>query len=246
MDIAAFYMVSYGIYVVSSMKDGKPNGQIANTVFQITPDPPTVAVSINKQNLTWEYIKASDVFTVSILSTEAPMSFIGMFGFRSGRDINKFEKCKFRSGEKTGAPIVLDYTLSFLEAKVVNSVDVGTHTVFIGEVVDCGVLAEGEPMTYAYYHQVKKGKTPEKAATYVKGAAESSKGTEGKEAGGSKPTAEGSGMKKYVCEVCGYIYDPEKGDPDSGVDPGTAFEDLPDDWVCPVCGVGKDQFSPQE
>ena len=84
MDIAAFYMVSYGIYVVSSMKDGKPNGQIANTVFQITPDPPTLAVSINKQNLTWEYIKASGVFTVSILSTETPLSFIGMFGFRSG------------------------------------------------------------------------------------------------------------------------------------------------------------------
>jgi flavin reductase (DIM6/NTAB) family NADH-FMN oxidoreductase RutF/rubredoxin len=239
MDIAAFYMVSYGIYVVSSMKDGKPNGQIANTVFQITPDPPTIAVSINKENLTWEYINESGVFTVSVLSTETPMSFIGMFGFRSGREINKFEKCKFRAGEKTGAPIVLDYTLSFLEAKVINSVDVGSHTIFIGEVVDCAVTAEGEPMTYAYYHQVKQGKTPERAATFVKGADEAQK------AGGDKPAAEGNGMKKYVCQVCGYIYDPEKGDPDSGAAPGTAFEDLPDDWVCPVCGVDKSQFSPQ-
>ncbi|MGD9141914.1 MAG: flavin reductase family protein, partial [bacterium] len=92
MDITAFHMVSYGIYVVSSMKDGRPNGQIANTVFQITPDPPTVAVSINKLNLTWEYIKESGVFTVSVLSTETPMSFIGTFGFKSGRDIDKFEK----------------------------------------------------------------------------------------------------------------------------------------------------------
>jgi flavin reductase (DIM6/NTAB) family NADH-FMN oxidoreductase RutF/rubredoxin len=234
MDVRAFHLVSYGLYVVSSIKDGKPNGQIANTVFQITPDPPTVAVSINKQNLTWEYIKDSGVFTVSVLSTEAPMTFIGLFGFKSGRDVDKFEKCESRAGEKTGAPIVLDYALSYLEARVVNSVDVGSHTVFIGEVVDCGLLGEGEPMTYAYYHQVKKGKTPEKAATYIK---------EG--AGESKPAKEGGGMKKYVCSVCGYIYDPAKGDPDSGIEPGTAFEDLPDDWVCPVCGVGKDQFNPE-
>ena len=53
-------------------------------------------------------------------------------------------------------------------------------------------------------------------------------------------------MKKYVCEVCGDIYDPEVGDPDNGIEPGTAFEDLPDDWVCPLCGVGKDEFAPEE
>lgn len=53
-------------------------------------------------------------------------------------------------------------------------------------------------------------------------------------------------MKKYVCEPCGYVYDPEVGDPDSGIAPGTAFEDLPEDWVCPVCGVGKDMFVPEE
>lgn len=250
MDIAAFYMVSYGLYVVSSTKDGRPNGQIANTVFQITPDPPTIAVSINKKNLTWEYIKGSGVFTVSVLSTETPMTFIGTFGFKSGRDINKFENRKFRAGKITGAPIVLDYTLSFLEAKVVNSVDVGSHTIFIGEVVDCEVVAEGEPMTYAYYHQVKKGKTPERAATYVKerkiqndGGPERARPEKAGEAG---PAREGSAMKKYVCSVCGYIYDPAKGDPDSGVAAGTAFEDLPDDWVCPVCGVGKDEFNPQD
>jgi flavin reductase (DIM6/NTAB) family NADH-FMN oxidoreductase RutF/rubredoxin len=250
VDIAAFYMVSYGLYVVSSMKDGKPNGQIANTVFQITPDPPTIAVSINRENLTWEYIKSSCVFTVWVLSIETPMTFIGTFGFKSGRDINKFEKCEFRAGKQTGAPIVLDYTLSFLEAKVVNSVDVGSHTIFIGEVVDCAVLAEGEPMTYAYYHQVKKGKTPERAATYIKqetkqGDAEPDRAGPEK-AGEAGPAGEGSSMKKYICSVCGYIYDPAKGDPDSGVAPGTAFEDLPDDWVCPVCGVGKDQFNPQD
>lgn len=53
-------------------------------------------------------------------------------------------------------------------------------------------------------------------------------------------------MKKYVCEVCGYVYDPEVGDPDSGVAPGTAWEDVPEDWVCPLCGVSKDEFKPEE
>jgi flavin reductase (DIM6/NTAB) family NADH-FMN oxidoreductase RutF/rubredoxin len=244
MNLAAFHMVSYGLYVVSSIKDGKIDGQIANTVFQITPDPPTIAVSINKQNLTWEYIRESGVFTVSVLSTETPMTFIGLFGFKSGRDVDKFENCKYKPGKKTGAPIVLDHTLGFLEARVVNSMDVGSHTVYIGEVVDCDILVEGEPMTYAYYHQVKKGKTPETAATYLK-----ENGVEAGESGGNKgtnPAGEGKEMKKYVCTVCGYIYDPEKGDPDSGVQPGTAFGDLPDDWVCPVCGVGKDKFEPQD
>jgi rubredoxin len=115
--------------------------------------------------------------------------------------------------------------------------DIGTHTIFVGRVIDAGMLSEGEPMTYAYYHQVKKGRTPKKAATYQGPAAEE-----------SKPATENSGgdtkTQKYRCSVCGYIYDPQKGDPDGGIDPGTAFKDIPDDWVCPVCGVGKDKFEP--
>ncbi len=160
------HALTYGMYVVSSVKQGKYNGQIANTVFQITGKPIQVAISINKENLTHEYIKESGVFSVSILSREATFPFIGLFGFRSGRDINKFEKTKYRIGV-TGAPIVEDYSIGYIEAKVVNSIDAGTHTLFIGEVVDAAKLGEGEPMTYDYYHRVIKGKTPERAATYV-------------------------------------------------------------------------------
>jgi len=87
-------------------------------------------------------------------------------------------------------------------------------------------------MTYAYYHQVKKGYSPPNAPTFQKGA----KPEEKKE----------PGMSKYRCTACGYIYDPEKGDPDAGIAPGTPFEKLPDDWVCPVCGVAKDMFEPYE
>jgi flavin reductase (DIM6/NTAB) family NADH-FMN oxidoreductase RutF/rubredoxin len=235
MDLKALYLCSYGLYVVCSKDDGRHNGQIANTVFQVTAEPPKIAVSINKSNLTHEYISRSKVFTASILSTEATMPFIGNWGFKSGRDIDKFEGADSKTGA-TGAPILLDYTLAYLEVEVDNEIDVGTHTLFVGKVVDCEVVAEGEPMTYAYYHKVKKGKTPKKAATYVKEevSSEQRKPEEGKMAKG----------KKYKCTVCGYIYDPDKGDPDNGVSPGTAFDALPADWVCPVCGVGKDQFEP--
>ncbi len=231
MDTKALTFCSYGLYVVSSHKGDKLNGQIANTVFQVAAEPPMIAVSINKKNLTHEYIKESKVFTASILSTEAPMTFIGHWGFKSGRDIDKFNDAKFKIG-KTGAPIVLDYTLAYLEAEVVSSIDASTHTVFIGKLVDAVALKDGEPMTYAYYHKIKKGKTPQSAATYLK------------ESQPAEPKSEGAGSEKYVCTVCGYIYDPDEGDPDASVPPGTSFEDLPDDWVCPVCGVTKDKFEP--
>jgi flavin reductase (DIM6/NTAB) family NADH-FMN oxidoreductase RutF/rubredoxin len=234
MDVRALWLCSYGLYVVSSKKGDKLNGQIVNTVFQVTAEPPTIVVSINRSNLTHEFVSASKVFSASIISTEAPMTFIGKWGFKSGRDTDKFQDTEFRIG-KTGAPIVLDHSVAFIEAEVVNSLDVGTHTIFVGKVVDCGVLKEGEPMTYAYYHQVKKGKTPPKAATYI--APDLQK---------AEPATERKKMIKYRCTVCGYIYDPKAGDPDSAVKPGTAFDDLPDDWVCPVCGVGKDQFEPAE
>jgi len=157
--------LNYGMYVVSSVKQRKLNGQIANTVFQITAKPIQIATSINKENLTHEYIEDSGVFSVSILSTETPFTFIGLFGFRSGRDVNKFEKVKYQMGI-TGAPIVTDYSTDYIEAKVVKRIDAETHTLFIGRVVDAGKFGSGKPMSYDYYHNVVKGKTPEKAATF--------------------------------------------------------------------------------
>jgi flavin reductase (DIM6/NTAB) family NADH-FMN oxidoreductase RutF/rubredoxin len=228
MNLKALYKLGYGLYVVCSRKGNKFNGQIANTVFQITSEPPTVAVSINKSNLTHEFIKESRVFVASVLSQDTPLSFIGHFGFKSGRDIDKFEGINYKIGE-TQAPVVTDNALAYLEAKVIQEVDVGTHTIFIGELVGADVLKEGEPMTYAYYHQVKRGTTPKTAPSYIE---------EKKEV---KPE-----MSKYECTVCGYIYDPELGDPDSGIKPGTPFEELPDDWVCPVCGAAKDEFKRME
>ena len=114
MNMKAMQKICYGLYIISSKKDGKLNGQIANTAFQITSEPPTMAISINKQNLTHEYIQESKVFALSILSNEAPMTLIGNFGFKSGRDIDKLKDVKFKAGV-TGAPIVLEYTVGYLE-----------------------------------------------------------------------------------------------------------------------------------
>ncbi|MBI5778744.1 MAG: rubredoxin [Planctomycetes bacterium] len=226
MNNKTLWKISYGMYVVSSRKDGRFNGQIANTVFQITSEPATIAVSICKTNLTHEYITASQIFTAAILSQEAPMQFIGTFGFKSGRTIDKFKDVKYKIGV-TGAPIVLDYSIGYLEAEVINSMDVGTHTIFVGKVVDAEILNDKEPMTYAYYHEIKGGKAPKSAPTYIKEDV-------------AQKTAVIS--EKYKCTVCGYIYDPAKGDPDSGIKPGTQFKDIPDDWVCPTCGADKSVF----
>ena len=166
MNRKALHLISYGLYVVTST-DGKAlNGLIVNTVMQVASMPPMVAVAINKENLTCEYIRKSRVFAASVLGTDAPMEVIGRFGFRSGRDIDKFESIRYRTST-TGAPIMLDYAIACIEVAVTKEVDAGTHVLFIGEVVDADILKEGEPMTYAYYHQVKGGKTPDKATVYI-------------------------------------------------------------------------------
>lgn len=228
MDTKIFRKMSYGLYVIGSTREGMLNGQIANTAFQISAEPATVAISINKNNLTNEFIKASRVFSVTVLPKSVPLDFIGHFGFKSGRDIDKYQKVSFKKGI-TGAPLLMEQTLGYLEAEVIDSIDVETHTVFIGKVISAEVFSEEEPMTYAYYHQVKRGSVPRPASSQI-----------------TAEKKEEQGMKKYQCTVCGYIYDPAAGDPDSGIEPGTAFEDIPDDWVCPICGVGKDQFEAAE
>jgi len=167
LDTESLFKLCYGMSIVSAEKDGRFNGCIVNTVCQLTPEPPMVGVSINRQCLTHDYIAHSKAFTVSILSQVTSKSFIGLFGFRSGRDVDKFENVKYRLG-RTGAPIVLDNTVAFLEAEVRKDVELDSHTLFIAEIVACWTLDDyTEPMTYSYYRDIKHGRTPKTAATYV-------------------------------------------------------------------------------
>lgn len=227
MNRAALHQISYGVYIVTSGKDGKFNGQIANSIMQATSKPATLAICINKENFTHELIRSSRKFVVSILSEAAPMTFIGLFGFKSGRDVDKLKDVRSRPGV-TGVPIVLDYALGFIEAGVEGEIDCGTHTLFVGKVVEADVTGEGAPMTYAYYQNVKGGKSPKSAPTFDADAA------------AARPKVQAAA--RYVCSICGYVYDPAEGDPDNGITPGTRFEDIPDSWTCPVCGAEKKMF----
>ncbi len=165
-DRGALHTLSYGVYIVCSGRVGAANGQICNTVFQVTAEPATVAVSINKLNYTHECLERSGVFSVSVLEEDAPMVFIGRFGFRCGRDFDKLEGLSVIHGP-SGAPIVRDHSVSFLDCRTVSSLDCGTHTLFTGEVLDAGMLSDSKPMTYAYYHMVKKGRSPDRAPTFT-------------------------------------------------------------------------------
>jgi flavin reductase (DIM6/NTAB) family NADH-FMN oxidoreductase RutF/rubredoxin len=225
MNKSALHKISYGLYIVTSGQDGKFNGQVANSMFQVTSNPATVAISINKENYTHGLIELSRKFVVSILAQSAPMNFIGLFGFKSGRDVNKLKDVKTKTGT-TKVPIVLENAVAYIEVELEKELDCGTHTIFVGNIVDGDVVGNEESMTYAYYQQVKGGKSPKTAPTYVK----------------DEPTAAPQAGARYVCSVCGYVYDPAKGDPDGGIVPGTRFEDIPESWTCPVCGADKSKF----
>ncbi len=164
IDMKALFSMTYGMYIVSTGFDGKLNGQTANAVMQITADPISITTCLNKANLTTEMIQKSKIFSVSILEFDVPMTFIGRFGFKSGRDIDKFEETKYILGD-TGAPMVTDWSIASFEANVTNTVDLSTHILFVGEVVSAKFIKEALPLTYADYHRVKKGKSPDTAPT---------------------------------------------------------------------------------
>ncbi len=217
MDTKIFTKMSYGVYIVSTMDGERPTGCIANSIMQITSSPATVAVSINHDNYTNGCIEKTGKFAFSVMAEDSDTGLIGNFGFRSGKDIDKFEHVDYEMVQ--GIPVV-KYTCGYVVCKVVNKMETATHTVFLGEVIDTGFYeGMGEAMTYAYYHNVVKGKSPKNAPTYLQ----------------EKKDGDASGDKdekkeKYVCQVCGFAYE--------GVE-------LPEDYKCPVCGVGADRFVKQ-
>jgi len=230
MNIESYFKLTYGMYIVSSADNGIKNGYVSNTVFQVTSEPPKLAVSCHKNNLTTDFISKSRKFSISVLQQNADSALIALFGYRSGRDEKKFAATRHITGT-TGVPIVTQDSLAWFECKVEREVDLGSHILFIGEVVDCDLLdGNNKPMTYAWYREVKKAFSPRNSPTYIDTAKKVKvKGVEAE-------------LREYQCVACSYIYDPAIGDPEGGIPPGTAFEDIPDDWVCPVCGATKDMF----
>lgn len=233
MNIEAYFKVTYGLYVVTSAVGEKRNGYVSNTVFQVTADPPQIEIACSKNNFTTSLILKSRAFAFSVLEKETSADIIGTFGYKSGKDIDKFSNFKFKTG-KTGAPILLDNAIAYFECEIVQVLDVGSHMLFIGKVVDNALLNEhAEPLTYAWYREVRKGKAPKNAPTYIDPEKYKKQVTSEK-------------AVEHYCTACGFIYHADEGDPQSGIPPGTPFDGLPESWVCPVCGAEKSDFAERE
>jgi len=206
------FNLSYGLYIISAMDKERPTGCTANSLVQITADPMKVALSMNRDNYTNKCIRESGKYGVVVLAQDSDPSLIGGFGFRSGKDANKFDGLEY---EVHSDVPVIKAGIGYMVFKVVDSMEVDTHTIFIGELIDAEEYAPATPMTYSYYHNVIKGKSPKNAPTYVK----------------EEPEEEKKDKDVWVCTVCGYEYD---GD--------VPFEDLPDTYKCPICNQPKSVF----
>ncbi len=166
VDLQALFTLSYGLYIVTGASEGRLNGQIANALMQVTADPICVVVALHKDNLTTELVEKGKTFGVSVLEEDTPMPFIGTFGFKCGRNINKMTQCQYKIGD-TGVPLVLDHALAVIEAKVIDIIPVYTHKLFVAEVVSAETIKSGTPLTYANYRLIKGGKSPKNAPTFV-------------------------------------------------------------------------------
>lgn len=197
-DLTALFNIGYGLYVVTSNDGKKDNGLIVNTVSQVTNSPNRIAVTINKDNYSHHVIKQTGKMNINCLSVDAPFSVFENFGFRSGRNVDKFEGSEPLRSDN-GLAFLPRYINSFMSLKVEQYVDLDTHGMFICSVTEARVISDVETMTYTYYQK------------------------------NVKPRPQTEGKKGFVCKVCGYIYE---GD------------ELPEDFICPLCKHGAADFEP--
>lgn len=250
MKFKAFHKLSYGLYIIATEIDGKKFGYIGNTAFQVTSSPSQIIISSHKNNFTTSKILESKKFAISVLQKEVNTALIGVFGFMSGADTDKFNNIKTISSV-TGAPIITDSCVAWFDCRVVNSFDVGSHILILAEVLESDVLSGEEPLTYDYYRNKYKMLAPKNAPTYVdKEKLESETVPEPvvkvEVQEEPKPEKEVENSSSYTCKICGFQYNPEEGDPAMGIPPGTPFEELPEDYRCPICNAGKEYFSKNE
>lgn len=178
MDEKTMYKLTYGLFVLTSKRDGRDNGCIVNTAGQVTSSPNRISVAVNKQNLTHDFIRDSGEFNISILSEKAPFETFKHWGMQSGHDTDKMVSVEFERSAN-GIAYITNGANAFLSAKIVQSVDLGSHTLFIADVTDGAVFSEDESATYAFYQKNIKPKVRENAEK----------------------------KRGYICTVCGYIYE---------------------------------------
>lgn len=181
----AMNKVTYGVFVLTATKEGYDNGCIINTVLQVTDNPEQIIVAVNKINYTHDMIKDTGNFNISILSQKSDFDMFKHFGFQSGREVNKFEGFSDFKRSSNGVSYITKGTNAYISGKVKETIDMGTHTLFIADVTDKEVLNEDSSASYEYYHNNIKPQVKVEAN-------------------------EASGKQKWVCTVCGYEYEGEE------------------------------------
>ncbi|MDL2233158.1 flavin reductase [Ruminococcaceae bacterium OttesenSCG-928-L11] len=207
VDSMALFSLNYGLYIVSSSFGGKRSGCVVNTLQQVTNTPEKLSVTVGKDSFTCSLIKQSGVFGATVLTEKTDMEVVKAFGFRSGKDGDKFARYDIGEDEN-GVPYLKNHMAARFSCRVESVTDVGTHLTFVGVVTEGEKLSVEPPMTYTYYHNTKNGLTPPSAPSF----------------------REDTGKKGWRCTVCGYVHE----------------GDLPEDYICPVCGVTAEQFEEQK
>lgn len=182
MNNNALYKISYGLFILTAKNQEKINGCVINTAIQVTSSPVRIAVTVNKDNFTHDLIKNSGIFNVSVLDVSAAFDLFKRFGFRSGKTADKFSGFEDFGYSSNGLPYLTKYACAFISGRVVDSVDLGTHTMFIADVSDGEILSDKEPMTYAYYHSSVK----------------------------TQASSDSAPKKGWKCKICGYVYEHEE------------------------------------
>ena len=198
----AMYKLTYGLFMLTTTDGQKQNGCIVNTVMMLTDNPKRIVVFVNKSNYSEELLRKTKIFNVSVLTEKTPFDIFKQFGFQSGRDVDKFEGGRYETSAN-GLYYLPDYANAVLSGKVVDCYDYDTHTLFVAEVTEAKTLNSDKSVTYEYYQNNVKPKPQ------------------------APKTEEPSGKGKWVCKVCGYVYE---GD------------ELPADFVCPWCKHPAEDF----
>lgn len=225
----AFHRLTYGLYLVAAQSKTERSACIINTALQVTSDPFQLLICVNKDNFTEHVIADAGAFEVMALSQSTDMDLIRNFGFKSMRDFDKFAQYPPKIGEN-GSPYLEDGVCAAFGCRVVNTMDAGTHMVFLAEVEVCKVFDEtAEPLTYPYYRAVLKGSTPPKASSFIGEDTPGASGASDKDVAASQAPKQGA-INKFQCLMCGYVVE-------------TELDELPDGFTCPMCGAPKERFT---
>ncbi len=197
MDTNVLFNIGYGLYVLTANENGKDNGCIINTVMQVTSDPLQIAIAVNKRNFTTGMIQNTKKFNISVLAENSEFEIFKRFGYQSGKDVDKFSDFFDTKRSPNGVLYITKNTNSYMSAYVKQEIDLGTHILFIAQLVEAEKLSEIPTVTYNYYQK------------------------------NIKPAPQSTNKKGWRCKICGYIYE---------------GENLPADYICPICKHGAIDF----